>query len=283
MNRDKQILRCKLCGVNVTPKSLPSHYRIFHMAIKSYPCSFVKCTSTFASIHNVQMHLIRSHSSKSSMKPWSTIRCSACHQSSSCVPVIDSFRDLNRHIMNKHLKAHEKTDCLYKICYFSTSNIGTWKSHLSREHDFASIQLSDLKARFHDRNEVPTTSASQDFASTGSDIENEDDDANDEGTSLISKASLESALGMFFLKMQVQWHIPEYAIQNISETFFDLHAEALKHTIDRSNADSPKNVIDDFMKKYGKFSTPYRRKSYFTHELPYVSPGNMKFVIIIAS
>jgi len=277
MDRDKQycILKCKLCGVNVTSKSLPSHYRIFHMAIKSYPCPFVNCTSTFASIHNVQMHLIRTHSSKTLKKSWANIKCSACHQSSSCVPEINSFHDLYKHLVNKHLKAFEKVDCLYKNCYFSTSNSGTWKSHLSREHDLSSIKLSDLKARFYVRDEEPCTSASQDnTANTSIDVENDDNDTNDERAPDVSKASLESALGIFFLKMQVKWHIPEYAIQDISETFFDLHATALKYTMDSLNAESPKNVIDDFMKKYGKFSTPYRRKSYFTHELPYVSPGN---------
>jgi len=113
-NQRRSLLKCKLCGVEVSSRNLPSHYRIFHMAVKSYPCSFSTCCSMFASIRNVQKHIIREHSLNRAKKTQIKLECSSCRQSSADLPAIDSIRDLYKHMNNKHLKSQEKVDCFFK-------------------------------------------------------------------------------------------------------------------------------------------------------------------------
>jgi len=175
----------------------------------------------------------------------------------------------------------EKVQCFIKNCAHETNNIHTWTSHFSREHDVSLVQLTDLKPDFFVP--LPQTSIDVQISDVAEcDIDEELDNSAVESSSIdpdehIFAENFEKSLGTFFLKMQVVWHIPEYAVQDMSETFFTLYNCALKQALGKMGAhfdvNIAKEVLGEIVNRYGKFSSNYRRKSYFMSEMPYVAPS----------
>jgi len=162
-------------------------------------------------------------------------------------------------------------------------------SHFSREHTLNTVEPDDLKPEFYiqaqetpnltqvyNDSEIMEVDESYEYGEPGT--------SHNENDKTTSNENLEKALGIFFLKMQVIWHIPESAVQDLSETFFTLYNCALQQAMVKMQTSFDENIAKEILKevfnKYGKFSTNYRRKLFFTQELPYISPRNENLSVL---
>jgi len=278
---------CKLCNIVIGKKRVAQHYRIMHITEKFYPCPFCNCPSKLKRVANIMNHVYRCHLE---VKPKmnSPLICPNCASSSKNETFPDAKR-LFTHLRLIHLRRSDTVRCFFKNCSFSSNVIGTWNSHISRYHDLKTANEHDIKCSL--REQLPTEEydlLEADY-SVGTSNGSETDTPS---TSILSavQPSIEKSLAVFFLKMLVIWTIPEYVIQDIFETFSELHNLSLQQQLLKMTAryreSSPNldistltDVFNRIVNKDHYLGSTYRRKLYFTRRMPYVAPGTISSFI----
>lgn len=229
-------LNCKLCGCNMPKRRSYQHYRILHVNIKIYLCPYSHCALKSTNLNSLAVHMFRYHETNyNSVKTsvWVYI-CPKCSNPNKFMRFL-SPKELESHVLNVHIRHNkENTPCCYENCTFKTDNAETWRSHMSRTHKLNTDKI--LNIYLLNQNSALQQTAEHfdvDIHDITADSK-ETDHTCDELETTQSKLNMnlfEKALAIFFLKMQVLWHVPEYAIQEIWTNFMDLHVISIDNSL----------------------------------------------------
>lgn len=262
---------CKLCQSDVPKRRFMQHCFIIHVNEQLYPCPYSECLVKCTNINKLKVHISRRHTSAHTANKYESIICVRCNHTN-----FTSVNELLNHIRIIHImKNHECMTCCFSNCLFSTNNAGTWKSHMSRCHFVLTDVLRDCF-----KQEIDSTLNVQPISNCDEEVR----ESGINGDNIIcvdssSKRNIEKSLAHFFLKMLVKWQIPENAIQEILDTFVELHGlsveEMCYHVKDFLPFDlqTQKDILYQFTADKSALSTNYRRLKYFTKHLPYVGPS----------
>jgi len=187
-------------------------------------------------------------------------------------------------LQNFHIRRHETVSCLFNDCGFATNVAGTWRSHFCRNHNLTNAEKGSLRHQLVISHPTLTDSTESDEDNCENyrfDSTNEVPD--DEQGTVLTENEIEKSMATFFLKMQVVWNIPEYMVQDIFDTFVELHNASLQrergfNTHDCASlrpAQSATAESRSFFEEQHSLGTSFRRRSYFVHKMPHVKPGKI--------
>ncbi len=187
---------------------------------------------------------------------------------------------------------------------FSTSNLGTWKSHFlefikitssrSSSPEFC-VQVPDIEANAETEPSA-AVNCSEDVTDSHVDLSDTDGSDEDEpGEDFESRIARSHS--MFFLKLQTHFNVSQRAIQEIAEDLVNLYEVSSEVTLRRLTISLAKYGLkkDEVLSIYNETvesssflrsaqkgevnSTTYRRDKYYTSQPGYVEPGKLDFFL----
>ncbi|KAL2080249.1 hypothetical protein ACEWY4_024042 [Coilia grayii] len=283
--------KCKHC-IFLTDKRglLFKHYRLRHGGFtrqQPIPCLHMDCVCTFQSFNALKVHLSKWHSQADigqSSKPVTVFHCQVCEYGEPCTEA-----EFFTHVRS-HLKLKQKVPCPYEGCDFQSSVYSTFNAHKSRMH-------SGCTTPFKTEVRSVTSQTEDQHSEEGAETSTQDDtlceveDSADNITDLESQ--LERNLASLFLEMQTILHVPEYAVQEVTQRLNQINLlsqpvlqTAVQKIISQHcvnvdvnyvvseimNAVLQNNILFKHTDKDGSLSTASKRASYITQEFPVVMP-----------
>ncbi|KAL2082779.1 hypothetical protein ACEWY4_022597 [Coilia grayii] len=291
-------MQCRYCKFSHSQQDiLLKHYRLHHWQAGkgSFPCIHPDCVCIFTTTGALKTHLWRAHPKvdrpSSACTDHGSFRCELCDFSDIC-----SLAQFLKHL-GRHLQNHERVNCPFSNCDFSTTNNTTFRVHKSRKHRNQSLNnlCTSVCSVGSTDNDLDTVSVSQSLSDQADDIQ---------ADSHISDSDLEECepvlehkLAALFMCMQSQLHVSQSASQQIIDHVNDILSVANSNTLSsiqnillKHNCNVNESIVADIAATLqktnpflsattdkGPLSTNYKRNIYFKDKFGIIEPVEYVF------